>query len=100
RERVRLEWNKTRRAANSVCSLSHRTRVYPSSALLSRPKSDRSDFGWERGGVRGYVPSIDLNPLTPTLSPLGRGSRPRTPRQCTSSTNDRALRSVKERACH
>src|SRR5215813_9080994 len=28
----------------------------------------------ERGGVRGYKLSIDPNPLTPTLSPLGRGS--------------------------
>src|SRR5215510_7872885 len=28
----------------------------------------------ERGGVRGYKLSIGLNPLTPTLSPMGRGS--------------------------
>src|SRR5262249_57432446 len=28
----------------------------------------------ERGGVRGYKLSWDLNPLTPTLSPAGRGS--------------------------
>jgi hypothetical protein len=41
------------RAASSVCSLSHRTRVYPKFGTLSRPKSDKSDFGWERGGVRG-----------------------------------------------
>src|SRR5262245_63171788 len=43
------------RAASSVCSLSHR----------------------ERGGVRGYGLSIDPIPLTPTLSPSGRGSAPR-----------------------
>src|SRR5262249_49189502 len=29
-------------------SLSHRTRVYPSSASKERPKSDTSDFGWQR----------------------------------------------------
>jgi len=28
----------------------------------------------ERGGVRGYGLSIDQSPLTPTLSPMGRGS--------------------------
>ena len=41
-------------AASSVCSLSHR----------------------ERDGVRGYGLSIDPTPLTPTLSPAGRGSPP------------------------
>src|SRR5262245_58068289 len=41
-------------AANSVGSLSHR----------------------ERGGARGYGLSIDPAPLTPTLSPSGRGSAP------------------------
>jgi hypothetical protein len=30
----------------------------------------------ERDGVRGYGLSIDPNPLTPTLSPPGRGSTP------------------------
>jgi hypothetical protein len=40
------------RATHSVCSLSL----------------------WERGGVRGYALSIEPAPLTPTLSPLGRGS--------------------------
>src|SRR5262249_10723973 len=39
-------------AANSVCSLSHR----------------------EKGGVRGYDLSMKPNPLTPALSPAGRGS--------------------------
>jgi NitT/TauT family transport system substrate-binding protein len=39
-------------ATNSACSLSRR----------------------ERGGVRGYNLSRDPNPLTPTLSPTGRGS--------------------------
>src|SRR5262245_32456180 len=39
-------------AASAACSLSRR----------------------ERGGVRGYSPSRVPNPLTPTLSPAGRGS--------------------------
>ena len=39
-------------ATRAVCSLSHR----------------------ERGGVRGYALSILSRPLTPALSPLGRGS--------------------------
>src|SRR5262249_59193811 len=43
----------TSRAADSVGSLSH----------------------WERGGVRGLGLSKKPNPLTPTLSPAGRGSR-------------------------
>ncbi len=34
--------------------------------LLPLPKGE--------GGVRGYKLSIDPNPLTPTLSPAGRGS--------------------------
>jgi hypothetical protein len=40
------------RATGSLCSLSH----------------------WERGGVRGYAVSIGSPPLTPTLSPSGRGN--------------------------
>ena len=40
--------------AYAVCSLSH----------------------WERVGVRGYGLSIERGPLTPTLSPSGRGSAP------------------------
>src|SRR6476660_10277887 len=43
--------------------------------LMSRPNSGKPEFGWERGGVRGYKLSIGPNPLTPTLSPAGRGSR-------------------------
>jgi hypothetical protein len=31
---------------------------------------------WERGGVRGFALSLRRNPLTPTLSPAGRGSSP------------------------
>src|SRR5215510_3439639 len=42
--------------------------------LMSRPNSGKPEFGWERGGVRGYKLSIGPNPLTPTLSPAGRGS--------------------------
>src|SRR5262245_19007677 len=42
--------------------------------LMSRPNSGKPEFGWERGGVRGYKLPIGPNPLTPTLSPAGRGS--------------------------
>jgi len=47
----------------------------------------------ERGGVRGYELSIGPNPLTPTLSPLGRGS-PAVP--CIESvlTNKRCFRAT------
>jgi biopolymer transport protein ExbB len=41
---------------------------------IERPNSDKSEFGWERGGARGSGLSIIGNPLTPTLSPPGRGS--------------------------
>jgi hypothetical protein len=44
------------------------------SRLMSGPNSGKPEFGWERGGVRGYKLSIGPNPLTPTLSPAGRGS--------------------------
>src|SRR5439155_2624106 len=44
--------------AGSACSLSHR----------------------ERGGVRGCSPSRVQNPLTPTPSPTGQGSAPKSPR--------------------
>src|SRR5215510_3556612 len=47
--------------------------------LMSRPNSGKPAFGWERGGVRGYKLPIGPNPLTPTLSPAGRGS-PAVPR--------------------
>ncbi len=39
---------RTRRAPSP-----HRIRVYPNSATKQWPKSDISDFGWERVGVRG-----------------------------------------------
>jgi hypothetical protein len=32
--------------------------------------------GGEKGGMRGFPRLIDRNPLTPTLSPMGRGSAP------------------------
>src|SRR5262244_1071659 len=51
-----------------------RTRVYPSSALIKWPKSDISDFGVERGGVRGFV-SLD-RPVTP---PPGAPHAPTSP---------------------
>jgi hypothetical protein len=55
--RLELGWNLVLKllastAANSVGSLSTElgfTRV----RHLKRPKSDKSDFGWERDGVRG-----------------------------------------------
>src|SRR5262249_59641471 len=51
-----------------------RTRVYPSSAIKELPKSDISDFGWERGGVRG-VGSIDRL-VTPSPDRLRRSTSP------------------------
>src|SRR5262245_66456778 len=54
------------RAAIAACSLSRR----------------------ERGGVRGYKLSISPNPLTPTLSPAGRGS-PAVPQSESVLTNER-----------
>src|SRR5262249_60961130 len=44
----------------------------------------------ERGGVRGNDLSVEPEPLTPTLSPTGRGSAPSTRRYRASSTNDHA----------
>jgi hypothetical protein len=38
----------TDRVAISVCSLSHPNSGLPEFGSLSRPKSDKSDFGWER----------------------------------------------------
>src|SRR5262247_4172601 len=60
-----------------------RSRMFPTSTTLDVPNSGKPEFGWERGGVRGYKPSTSSNPLTPTLSPAGRGSPavPR-PRSC------------------
>src|SRR5438034_5553135 len=53
----------------------------PEFGTLSRPKSDESDFGWERGGVRGY--GLSRWPVTPSPRPSpqrGRGSLPSSPR--------------------
>src|SRR5690242_17170407 len=50
-------------AANSV-DLGHGHAAVATGSLSRR----------ERDGVRGYKLSIDPNPLTPTLSPAGRGS--------------------------
>src|SRR5262245_60961292 len=55
--------------------------------LMSRPNSGKPEFGWERGGVRGYKLSISPNPLTPTLSPAGRGS-PAVPQSESVLTNE------------
>ncbi len=41
---------------------------------IHETRSVCSPSRWERGGVRGYGLSMDLSPLTPTLSPKGRGS--------------------------
>jgi hypothetical protein len=62
------------RAANAACSLSQPKSDVSDFGRLRVPNSGKPEFGWERGGVRGYDLSIDLNPLTPTLSPAGRGS--------------------------
>jgi hypothetical protein len=45
----------------------------PEFGTLSRPKSDESDFGWERGGVRGYGLSMGFEPPHP--NPLPKGER-------------------------
>jgi hypothetical protein len=62
-------------APDSVCSLSHPNSGLPEFGTLGWPKSDRSDFGWERGGVRGHGFSMAGNPLTPALSPNGERER-------------------------
>src|SRR6516162_11692903 len=41
----------------------------PEFGALSWPKSDKSDFGWERGGVRGQGLSIVLYPPHPNPLP-------------------------------
>ncbi len=65
------------RAADPVYSLPrlHRTRVYPSSATLNRPKSDISDFGWrdregaynriEGGSKKSHVHTLTPSPTLP-----------------------------------
>src|SRR5262249_47550802 len=50
----------------------------PEFGALSWPKSDKSDFGWERGGVRGFGRSVSMVTPSPHPSPqMGRGSTPR-----------------------
>jgi hypothetical protein len=61
--------------ASSAGSLSHPNSGLPEFGTLSWPKADESDFGWERGGVRGYGLSMAGNPLTPALSPSGERER-------------------------
>src|SRR6266540_1135598 len=63
-----------------------RTRVYPSSASLNRPKSDISDFGWrDREGARNVIETACerihvANSPPPHPSPAsGGGSRPSSP---------------------
>ena len=72
------------RATRSVCSLSNPKSGLPDFGHIEWSKSDKSDFDWERGGVRGYGLSIEsrirflsmnLGPLTPTLSPKGERER-------------------------
>jgi hypothetical protein len=43
---------------------------------LSRPKSDKSDFGWERGWGEGL--SSFVAPVTPHRNHLPKGERART----------------------
>src|SRR6266545_3248452 len=82
--RIAAPWPASQRpasAAYSVHSLPrlHRTRVYPSSATLNRPKSDISDFGWrDREGacnkIEGRCKNIHVRTLTPSPTlPRKRG---------------------------
>jgi hypothetical protein len=54
-----------------VCSLSHLKSDVSDFRQLKVPNSGKPEFGWERGGVRGFGLSERGNPLTPTLSPTG-----------------------------
>src|SRR6266542_2626789 len=64
-------------SADSVGSLSQpKSDVSDFGHSFDCPNSGKPEFGWERGGVRSLGLSRKPNPLTPTLSPAGRGSRP------------------------
>jgi hypothetical protein len=62
-------------ATDSACSLSQPKSDLSDLGHLKVPNSGRPEFGWERGGVRGFVlsgiPSAVGDPLTPALSPNG-----------------------------
>ena len=59
-------------ASDSVGSLSQPKSDVSDFGQPEVPNSGKPEFGWERGGVRGYGLSIvSGNPLTPTLSPNG-----------------------------
>ena len=57
-------------ATAAAGSLSHPKSDVSDFGRLIMPNSGKPEFGWERG----YDLSIDSPPLTPTLSPMGRGS--------------------------
>ena len=91
-------------AAHSVHSLPrlHRTRVYPSSATLNRPKSDISDFGWRdregacnkmEGGVQN-VSCAQAHPLPNPPPQAGEGAD-RVRRSLISNRHEQALATVK-----
>jgi hypothetical protein len=62
------------RAAIEDCSLSQpKSDVSDFGRLMSRPNSGKPEFGWERGGMRGYKLSKGPNPLTPAVSSTVRG---------------------------
>src|SRR5262245_30585458 len=67
------------RAAIAACSLSQPKSDVSDFGRSKVPNSGKPEFGWERGGVMGYKLSRGMYPLTPTLSPAGRGS-PAVPR--------------------
>src|SRR5882757_4157227 len=61
-------------SAHSVCSLSHsKSDLSDFDHAEERPNSSRPEFGWERGGVRDYGPSMGFEPPHP--NPLPDGER-------------------------
>jgi hypothetical protein len=62
--------------AGSLCSLFQPKSDLSDFGQLRMSNSGKPEFGRERGGVMGYGRSMRGNPLTPTLSPTGRGSAP------------------------
>jgi hypothetical protein len=56
-------------AAISVCSLSQPKSNISDFGQLKMPNSGKPEFGWERGGVRGYGLSIGFEPPHPNPLP-------------------------------
>ena len=66
-----------RRALALAASLvEHAARSRHGGTPSPQPKSETSDFGWGEGWGEGGPSYRCRNPLTPPLSPAGRGSRP------------------------